>query len=223
VSSVIELTDVELTYPGPPPVPALLPMTTTIYRGDYVAIVGPSGSGKSTLLNVLGLLDRPTSGQYILDGHDTGSLSEGDRTALRARRIGFVFQAFHLLDHRTAMENVALAMLYTGVSTKERQLRAQEALDRVGLSHRREALPRTLSGGEKQRVAIARAIAGRPEILLCDEPTGNLDSASTAAVLELVDELRRDGLTVLIITHDAHVAAHGQRTLHIRDGQVTET
>lgn len=222
MTPVIQLDGVELIYPGPPPVAALLPTTTTIERGQYVTIVGPSGSGKSTLLNVLGLLDRPTSGRYVLDGHDTHKLTERDRTALRARRIGFVFQSFHLLDHCTATENVALGMLYTGTDAKRRKESAREALHRVGLDHRRDAFPAAMSGGERQRVAIARAVAGRPQLLLCDEPTGNLDSASASVVLELIGELRADGLTVVTITHDQSVAALGQRTLHIRDGHVIE-
>lgn len=222
MSAVIELVGAGLTYAGPPPVHALLPVDLTIQSGDYVTIVGPSGSGKSTLLNVLGLLDQLTTGTYHLDGHDTSKLGDGQRAALRARRIGFVFQSFHLLAHRTATENVALGMLYTGLSAKERMVRAVAALTRVGLAHRLSAQPGHLSGGERQRVAIARALAGRPAVLLCDEPTGNLDSASGLAVLSLIDELREEGLTVLVITHDESVAVRAMRTLSIRDGQVRE-
>ncbi len=217
---MIELVGAGLTYPGPPAVPALRPVDLTVAAGEHLSIVGPSGSGKSTLLNVLGLLDRPTCGTYRLDGIDTATLTEGQRAALRARRIGFVFQSFHLLMHRTAEENVALGLLYTGEPTRKRHRRAAVALDRVGLWHRREALPSRLSGGERQRTAIARALVGRPAILLCDEPTGNLDSAAAAVVLDLIAGLRDDGMTVLVITHDREVAARGRRAVSIHDGVV---
>lgn len=219
---VVALRGVGLTYPGPPPVPALRPSDLVVASGEYVAVTGPSGSGKSTLLNVLGLLDRPTSGSYLLDGTDVTVLREVDRTAIRARRIGFVFQAFHLLPHRTAVENVALALLYTGTRRADRHRVATEALDRVGLGHRRHALPTTLSGGERQRVAVARALAGRPSLLLCDEPTGNLDSSTAAGVLELVDELHRDGMTVVLITHDPQVAGRADRSISIKDGSIED-
>jgi putative ABC transport system ATP-binding protein len=215
---VIQFDGVAVTYPGPPAVAALKPTTLRIMPGEYVTVVGPSGSGKSTLLNVAGLLDRPTEGTYELDGIDTGRLREGDRTALRARRIGFVFQAFHLLSHRTAEENVALAMLYSGKPRRERQRAALDALDRVGLSSRAMAMPTRLSGGERQRVAIARALVVRPSLLLCDEPTGNLDTENATTVLSLIDELQAQGQTVVVITHDPLVAARGQRTIGILDG-----
>ncbi|MFJ7158396.1 ABC transporter ATP-binding protein [Streptomyces sp. NPDC101118] len=217
---VIEFRGVALTYPGPPPVEALKECDLTVDRGEFVAVVGPSGSGKSTFLNVAGLLDTPTRGRYLLDGIDTAALPDRSRTALRGRRIGFVFQSFHLLPHRTALENTALAMLYTSVPRAERLARAAEALSRVGLSPRADATPGHLSGGERQRVAIARALAGRPSLLLCDEPTGNLDSENAASVLALLDELHATGLTLLVITHDREVAARAGRTLTIRDGQV---
>ncbi|MCX5177123.1 ABC transporter ATP-binding protein [Streptomyces virginiae] len=216
----MELQDVELTYPGPPPVHALHPCALTVRQGEYVTVVGPSGSGKSTFLNVTGLLDRPTSGRYLLDGIDTGDLGDGDLTSLRGRRIGFVFQSFHLLPHRTALENVALAMTYTALPDSAR--RARSALEQVGLAHRVNALPTRLSGGERQRVAIARALVGQPSLLLCDEPTGNLDSATAETVLALIDQLHADGITIVLITHDPQVAARGQRTLSIRDGILTE-
>nr|WP_275413957.1 ABC transporter ATP-binding protein [Catellatospora chokoriensis] len=209
-----------VTFPGSPPVTALCPTDLVVRGGEYVTIVGPSGSGKSTLMNLLGLLDRPSEGTYLLDGMDTSALDEIERTALRARRIGFVFQTFHLLAHRTAVENVAMGMLYTGMRRAERAERAAAAVAQVGLSHRQDALPGTLSGGERQRVAIARALVARPSLLLCDEPTGNLDSVATRAVLELVDELRVDGLTVVLITHDPAVAARGDRTLTMNDGKL---
>jgi putative ABC transport system ATP-binding protein len=217
-SPVIELRGVGLTYPGPPPVDALHPCDLEVASGEHIAIVGPSGSGKSTLLNVLGLLDRPTAGAYALDGIDTGDLSETERTALRGRSIGFVFQAYHLLPHRTAMENVAVALLYRGVRRRDRARTAIEALDRVGLGARCDAPPAHLSGGERQRVAVARALAVSPSLLLCDEPTGNLDTANADGVLALIAELHRAGMTVLVITHDPTVAARAGRTLTIRDG-----
>lgn len=193
-----------------------------IRRGDYLSIVGPSGSGKSTLLNVIALLDRHTAGTYRFEGTDVTKLSEGARTGLRAHRMGFVFQAFHLLAHRTVTENVILSMLYNSVRPKERRARAKAALERVQLSHRAGFLPGRLSGGERQRVAIARAIATDPAILMCDEPTGNLDSASTESILELFSELRTQGQTLLVVTHDETVSAHAERTITMRDGFVTE-
>lgn len=185
-------------------------------------MVGPSGSGKSTFLNIAGLLDAPTEGRYLLDGIDTGALRDGDRTALRGRRIGFVFQSFHLLPHRSARENVQLAMVYNDTPRGERAGRAREALEQVGLGHRLDAAPTRLSGGERQRVAIARALVSRPSLLLCDEPTGNLDSKNAESVLVLLEELHRSGMTVLVITHDPAVAARGARTVAIRDGVLRE-
>jgi putative ABC transport system ATP-binding protein len=222
MNPVVRLRAAGLTYPGPPPVSALRPTDLVIESGEYVAVVGPSGSGKSTLLNVLGLLDRPTTGQYELDGWDTAELPEADRTALRGQRIGFVFQSFHLLPYRTAVENVALAQLYAGTPRRRREHAAIEAMRRVGLGHRLHAMPTTLSGGERQRVAIARALVGSPSLLLCDEPTGNLDSATSAVVLDLIGDLHADGMTVVTITHDAGAADRARRTLHMRDGILTE-
>jgi putative ABC transport system ATP-binding protein len=218
MTPVISFRGVGLTYPGPPPVPALRSADVTVAPGEYVTVVGPSGSGKSTFLNVAGLIDRPTRGTYELDGVDVGGLRERQRAALRGERIGFVFQAFHLLPYRSATENVALARLYAGVPRRHRTAAAVEALDRVGLAHRRDALPPALSGGERQRVAIARALAQRPSLLLCDEPTGNLDSATAGHLLGLLDDLHADGLTLVVITHDPQVAARGGRTFTIRDG-----
>ncbi|OKI06172.1 macrolide ABC transporter ATP-binding protein [Streptomyces sp. CB02923] len=220
---VVEFRGVGLTYPGPPPVEALRACDLTIGRGEYVTVVGPSGSGKSTFLNIVGLLDLPTTGRYLLDGTDAGAAKDAERTGLRGTRIGFVFQAFHLLPHRSARENVELAMLYRRTPRRERCARAAQALERVGLAHRAEALPTRLSGGERQRVAIARALVSGPSLLLCDEPTGNLDSATAAALLDLLDALHRDGMTLVVITHDAQVAARGQRTITIRDGVLTDT
>ncbi|MFD7863956.1 ABC transporter ATP-binding protein [Streptomyces sp. NPDC057682] len=219
---VIEFRRVGLTYPGPPPVAAFRPCDLRVDAGEFVTVVGPSGSGKSTFLNIAGLLDAPTHGTYLLDGYDTGALKDADRTALRGRRIGFVFQSFHLLPHRSALENVILAMVYNGTPRAERRPRAREALDRVGLGHRTDSLPTRLSGGERQRVAIARALAAGPSLLLCDEPTGNLDTANAATVLALLTELHAEGMTVLMITHDPAIAERGQRTVTIRDGVLAE-
>jgi putative ABC transport system ATP-binding protein len=219
---VIELRGLTRTYPGPPPVPALRSADLVIEEGDYVAITGPSGSGKSTLLHLLGLLDVPTGGSYLLDGLDTSALDDKDRSALRGRRIGFVFQAFHLLPYRTALENVQLAELYNATPRGARLAAAVSALDAVGLGHRLDALPTTLSGGECQRVAIARALVNRPSLLLCDEPTGNLDSRNAAGLMELLDQLNAEGFTIVIITHDAQVAGHASRTIAISDGVLSE-
>ncbi|MFD7560080.1 ABC transporter ATP-binding protein [Streptomyces sp. NPDC059835] len=219
---VIRFEQVALRYPGPPPVDALQPCDLTVERGEFITVVGPSGSGKSTFLNVTGLLDSPTGGRYLLDGIDTGTLADRDRTALRGHRIGFVFQSFHLLPHRSALENVTLAMLYTRVPRAERLDRARTALEQVGLGHRVDSVPGRLSGGERQRVAIARALVGRPSLLLCDEPTGNLDSANAAAVLSVLEDLHETGMTVLVITHDTEVAARGRRTVTVRDGVLRE-
>ncbi|AEN10578.1 MULTISPECIES: ABC transporter ATP-binding protein [unclassified Streptomyces] len=219
---VIEFRQVGLTYPGPPPVEALRPCDLVIEPGEFVSIVGPSGSGKSTFLNIAGLLDKPTTGTYLLDGIDTTTLKDSDVTSVRGRRIGFVFQSFHLLPHRSALENVMLAMTYNGVPRAERAERAREALACVGLGHRVAAMPSTLSGGERQRCAIARALVARPSLLLCDEPTGNLDTANTATVLRLLETLHDGGMTVLVITHEPEVAARGSRTVAIRDGLLSE-
>lgn len=215
---VVALTGVGRTYPGPPPTLALQPCDLTVHRGEYVTVVGSSGAGKSTLLNLIGLLDEPTTGKYDLDGIDVGGLSEPMRAALRGRRIGFVFQEFHLLSHRTATENVALALLYVETPRRERYDRAVEALRRVGLEHRLDALPNTLSGGERQRVAIARALIGHPSLLLCDEPTGNLDTATAVAILDTLEALNADGMTLMVVTHDPAVARRGRRTVTVRDG-----
>ncbi|GHS85831.1 macrolide ABC transporter ATP-binding protein [Actinomycetota bacterium] len=222
MSEVVGLRDVTRSFPGPSEVHALLAVSLSITEGDYVAIVGPSGSGKSTLLNILGLLDRPTSGEYRLAGTLTAELDEDRRAAERAQRIGFVFQAFHLLPRRTVLENVMLAMLYNGVPRAEREDRARESLARVGLDHRTGFAPAVLSGGERQRVAIARAVVSRPSLLLADEPTGNLDRASTADIMQLFEELNQDGQTVVMITHDDAVAGRAARRIRIADGRLGE-
>jgi putative ABC transport system ATP-binding protein len=219
---VIELRGLARTYPGPPPVPALRPADLVIEAGDYVSVTGPSGSGKSTLLHLLGLLDTPTEGSYLLDGLDTSALNDRDRSALRGSRIGIVFQAFHLLPYRTAVENVLVAQLYNQTPRGGRFRAAADALGAVGMAHRLDALPTTLSGGESQRVAIARALVNRPSLLLCDEPTGNLDSRNAAALMDLLDELNQAGFTIVVITHDAGVAAHAGRSVAISDGILSE-
>jgi len=219
---VLELRELTRTFPTDPPFVALHPTDLVVSAGDYVSVIGPSGSGKSTLLHILGLLDRPTSGEYLLDGVPTGTASEGDRSALRGGRIGFVFQSFHLLPHRSVLDNVLLATLYSGVPRGERLERAHAALDRVGLGHRTQHLPPLLSGGERQRVAVARAVVAAPRVLLADEPTGNLDSANSAGVMDLFDELHADGLTLVVITHDAAVSSRASRRIRIADGHLTE-
>jgi putative ABC transport system ATP-binding protein len=191
-------------------------------RGEHVAITGPSGSGKSTLLNLLGLLDRPTEGCLKIDGIDLGRASERDRAAVRARHIGFVFQSFHLLPHRSAVENVMLAQVYADMPRRRRYGEAMSALRGVGLARRAHALPTELSGGERQRVAIARALVNRPSLLLCDEPTGNLDSAATKELTDLLSALHGQGTTLLVITHNPVVAARAQRQIRIRDGRLSE-
>jgi putative ABC transport system ATP-binding protein len=220
---VIRLSAVAYTYAGPPPVRALRPTDLVIRRGEHVAITGPSGSGKSTLLNLLGLLDRPTEGFLEIDGIDVGSASERDRAAVRAHRIGFVFQSFHLLPHRTAAENVMLAQVYADMPRRRRLGAALAALAQVGLEHRAHALPTALSGGERQRVAIARALVNHPSLLLCDEPTGNLDTATTRELTDLLVSLHEGGTTLVIITHNPVVAGRAERRVTIRDGQLAES
>ena len=222
MTAVVRLRGAGLTYPGPPPVAALRPTDLTVHKGSYVAVMGPSGSGKSTLLNVVGLLDRPTTGEVELDGRPVRGLTGAQRCAVRGRAIGFVFQSYHLLPHRDATGNVAMAQLYGGTPRRERLAGARAALGRVGLGARLDALPAQLSGGERQRVAIARAVVHRPSLLLCDEPTGNLDTVTAAGILGLLDELHGDGMTVMVITHDPAVAARAERTITIRDGALVD-
>ena len=219
---VVEVDELARTFHGPSPVEALKPCSFTIGRGEHVAITGASGSGKTTLLSLLGLLDVPTAGRYLLDGVDVAGLSDRQRSAVRARRIGFVFQAFHLVGYRSVVDNVELGLLYQGIPKRLRRARAIDVIEQVGLAHRTDALCSRLSGGEKQRVAVARSLVREPSLVLCDEPTGNLDTATTAQILELLDELHTRGLTIVVITHDPAIARLAQRNLTISDGVLSE-
>ena len=216
---VLELIDVVKTYPTDPPVVALAGVNLRIDEGELVAIVGPSGSGKTTLLHVMGTLERPTRGVVRIAGQDTSAMSDPQLSGLRARRLGFVFQQFFLLDGLSVLDNVADGLLYRGGRITERRRLAQAAIERVGLGHRLTHRPNQLSGGEQQRTAIARALAG-PALVMADEPTGNLDTATGASLLELLRELHRDGTTIVVITHDLEVAAAMGRRIEIRDGRI---
>ncbi|WP_067816744.1 ABC transporter ATP-binding protein [Actinomadura kijaniata] len=216
--NVVELSGVRKEYPGG--VVALAGVDLTVRRGELVGIVGPSGSGKSTLLHIVGSLDRPTRGTVRIAGHDVAGLTDRELAALRARHIGFVFQSFHLAPGLTALDNVADGLLYRGTPLRERRRRAAAALERVGLAERLTHRPHELSGGQRQRVAIARAVAGDPDLLLADEPTGALDTASGGAVLELLRDLNAEGTTIAVITHDHEIAAALPRRVRVRDGRV---
>ena len=219
--TIIALEGVSRTYTsGRLSVPALVAVNLRINRGEFVAIIGPSGSGKSTMMNILGCLDRPTEGLYILDGTPVDTLNDDGLAALRSRSIGFVFQSYNLLPRTSALDNVATPLMYQGIPRRERHARAQAVLERLGLGDRLHHEPTELSGGQQQRVGIARALVTEPAILLADEPTGNLDSHSGAEVIELFHDLHASGRTIILITHDPEVAAVAERQIHIRDGQV---
>ncbi len=219
--ALIELHDVHKVYDmGAVEVRALNGVDLQVERGEYLAIMGSSGSGKSTLMNLLGCLDTPSSGSYRLNETAVEGLSDGELAAIRNREIGFVFQTFNLLPRTSALHNVELPLIYAGVSRGERRQRASEALERVGLKDRMHHQPNELSGGQRQRVAIARALVNRPSILLADEPTGNLDSATSAEIMDLFDNLQRQGNTVILVTHEADIAAHTRRRVLLRDGRV---
>jgi putative ABC transport system ATP-binding protein len=220
--AVVALADVVKEYPGSPPVRAIDGISFRVLEGDFVAIVGPSGSGKSTLLNLIGALDVPTSGSVHIAGHDIATLGDPDLSALRNRHIGFVFQQFNLIEGLTAVENVAIGLMYAGETPRKRLARARTSLERVGLGHRMDYRPGKLSGGERQRVAIARAIVGEPSLVLADEPTGNLDSRTGAEIISAFHDLHRAGSTIVLITHDPTLSATLPRCVSLLDGCIVD-
>lgn len=219
---VVSLRDVSKVYPGPPPVTAVDQVSLDIDRGELVAVVGPSGSGKTTLLHLMGALDVPTHGDVVIDGQSVAGLSDRVLSAVRAHRLGFVFQEFFLMEGVSAVENVAQGLIYRGLPPNQRRHRATQALEAVGLSHRLDHEPSRLSGGERQRVAIARALAGGPAVIFADEPTGNLDSVTSAGIIDVLVRLNESGSTIVVITHDLDLAGRFPRQIHLRDGQVVD-
>lgn len=220
---MLELRNICKTYlQGRMEVPVLKDISLSVEEGEYLAIMGPSGSGKTTLMNIIGCLDAPTSGAYLLEGEDIAGLGDSKMSDVRLHSIGFVFQSFYLLSRQSAQDNVALPLLYAGVRRRERQEMAQQALERVGLGDRTSFKPTQLSGGQCQRVAIARAIVNSPKILLADEPTGALDTKSGEQIMEIFQRLNEEGVTIVMITHEPEIAAHAKRTLHIRDGRLVD-
>ncbi len=221
MSNVIEIRNIIRDFPlGQETVHVLKGIDLDIQRGDYIAIMGPSGSGKSTLMNLLGCLDTPTSGSYILNGKDVSKMSDDELAEIRNNEIGFVFQTFNLLPRTTALENVALPMIYAGISKKERTDRAEEVLEDVGLADRMDHKPNQLSGGQRQRVAVGRALVNKPSIILADEPTGNLDSKTSEEIMDLLDEIHKNGNTVIVVTHEEDIAAKAHRVIRLIDGMV---
>ncbi|MFZ9966842.1 MAG: ABC transporter ATP-binding protein [Steroidobacteraceae bacterium] len=219
--AVLELTEVTKTYVmGDQPVHALRGVSLSIQRNEYVAIMGPSGSGKSTLMNIIGCLDTPSAGRYLLEGEDVSRMSDRKLAEVRNRRIGFVFQAFNLLARSTVQSNVELPLVYAGVSRSERRRRASEVIAKVGLAERSRHRPNELSGGQRQRVAIARALVGEPSILLADEPTGNLDTTTGEEIMALFEALHAAGQTIVLVTHEDDIAAHARRIVRLRDGVI---
>lgn len=219
---MIEANELRKTYQvGEVQVHALDGLDVRIEKGAYIALMGPSGSGKSTLMNVLGCLDTPTSGEYVINGNDVSSLSDDELAEIRNKEIGFVFQTFNLLPRYTALENVALPMIYAGVPKVERLQRAERVLKKVGLCDRMDHRPNELSGGQRQRVAVARALVMNPSIILADEPTGNLDSVTSDGIMELFSEINKDGNTVIVVTHEEDIAAHAERVIRLKDGKIS--
>jgi putative ABC transport system ATP-binding protein len=221
MSKVIEMRNITRDFPlGHEIIKVLKGIDLNVDRGEYVALMGPSGSGKSTLMNLLGCLDTPTSGSYILNGKDVSKMSDNELAEIRNKEIGFVFQTFNLMPRTTALENVALPMVYAGASKTERTARAKEVLTNVGLADRMDHKPNQLSGGQRQRVAVGRALVNRPSIILADEPTGNLDSKTSAEIMGLIDEIHAAGNTVIVVTHEEEIAAHAHRIIRLRDGMI---
>ena len=221
MSKVIEMRNITRDFPlGHDIIKVLKGIDLNVERGEYVALMGPSGSGKSTLMNLLGCLDTPTSGSYILNGKDVSKMSDNELADIRNKEIGFVFQTFNLMPRTTALENVALPMVYAGASKSERTIRAKEVLTNVGLSDRMDHKPNQLSGGQRQRVAVGRALVNRPSIILADEPTGNLDSKTSAEIMGLIDEIHAAGNTVIVVTHEEEIATHAHRIIRLRDGMI---